>query len=134
MTHSYTIGILGAGQLGRMLALAGYPLGLRFRLLDPAPDTPAGHMAEHIQAGYDDPATLEQFSAGLAAVTYEFENVPVAAARFLAERVPVYPPPAALEAAQDRLIEKTFFQQLGIATPPFAPVDSFSNTGDDAGQ
>ena len=57
-------------------------------------------------------------------MTYEFENVPVAAARFLAERVPVYPPPAALEAAQDRLVEKTFFQKLGVATPPFAPVDS----------
>src|SRR3954451_18402353 len=119
-----TIGILGAGQLGRMLALAGYPLGMRFRFLDPAPDAPAGHMAEHMQAGYDDAAELEQFSAGLDAVTYEFENVPVAAARFLTERVPVYPPPAALEMAQDRLVEKTFFQQLGIATPPFAPVDS----------
>ncbi|MEO7909689.1 MAG: 5-(carboxyamino)imidazole ribonucleotide synthase [Roseiflexaceae bacterium] len=121
---STTIGILGAGQLGRMLALAGYPLGLRFRFLDPAPDAPAGHMAEHIQAGYADTTTLEQFSAGLDAVTYEFENVPVAAAHFLAERVPVYPPPAALEVAQDRLVEKTFFQQLGITTPPFAPVDS----------
>jgi 5-(carboxyamino)imidazole ribonucleotide synthase len=107
-----------------MLALAGYPLGLRFRLLDPAPDAPAGHMAEHIAAGYADIDRLERFCAGLDAVTYEFENVPVAAARFLAERVPVYPPPAALEAAQDRLIEKTFFQNLGIATPPFAPVDS----------
>jgi len=123
MTNA-TIGILGAGQLGRMLALAGYPLGLRFRFLDPAPDAPAGHMAEHIQAGYADAATLERFSAGLDAVTYEFENVPVAAARFLAERVPVYPPPAALEAAQDRLVEKTFFQNLGVATPPFAAVDS----------
>jgi len=123
MTHP-TIGILGAGQLGRMLALAGYPLGMRFRFLDPAPDAPAGHMAEHIQAGYADAATLERFSAGLDAVTYEFENVPVAAARFLAERVLVYPPPAALEAAQDRLVEKTFFQQLGVATPPFARVDS----------
>src|SRR5215207_3899712 len=123
MTHP-TIGILGAGQLGRMLALAGYPLGLRFRFLDPAPDAPAGHMAEHIHAGYDDTATLEHFSAGLDAVTYEFENVPIAAARFLAERVPVYPPPAALEAAQDRLIEKTFLQQLGIATPLFASVDT----------
>ena len=123
MTNA-TIGILGAGQLGRMLALAGYPLGLRFRFLDPAPDAPAGQMAEHMQASYADAATLERFSAGLDAITYEFENVPVAATRFLAERVPVYPPPAALEAAQDRLVEKTFFQKLGIATPPFAPVDS----------
>jgi 5-(carboxyamino)imidazole ribonucleotide synthase len=119
-----TVGILGAGQLGRMLALAGYPLGLRFRLLDPAPGAPAGHLAEHTQDGYDDDATLERFSAGLAAATYEFENVPVTAARFLADRVPVYPPPAALEAAQDRLAEKTFFQRIGAATPPFAPVES----------
>ena len=119
-----TIGILGAGQLGRMLALAGYPLGLRFRLLDPAADAPAGQLAEHQPGGYDDAATLEQFAAGLDVVTYEFENVPVAAARALAEHVPVFPPPAALEAAQDRLTEKTFFQNLGIATPPFAPVDT----------
>jgi len=119
-----TIGILGAGQLGRMLALAGYPLGLRFRFLDPALDAPAGHLAEHIHAGYMDTATLERFSAGLDAVTYEFENVSVAAAHFLSERLPVYPPPAALEAAQDRLVEKTFFRNLGVATAPFAIVDS----------
>jgi 5-(carboxyamino)imidazole ribonucleotide synthase len=123
MTHP-TIGILGAGQLGRMLALAGYPLGLRFRFLDPAPGAPAGHMAEHLQGSYEDAALLEGFSNGLDAVTYEFENVPVAAARFLAEHVPIYPPPAALETAQDRLAEKTFFQKLGVATPLFAPVDS----------
>ena len=119
-----TIGILGAGQLGRMLALAGYPLGLRFRFLDPALDAPAGHLAEHIRAGYVDTATLERFSAGLDAVTYEFENVSVAAAHFLSERLPVYPPPAALEAAQDRLVEKSFFRNLGVATAPFAKVDS----------
>ena len=119
-----TIGILGAGQLGRMLALAGYPLGLRFRLLDPAADASAGQLAEHQPGGYDDAATLEQFAAGLDVITFEFENVPVAAARALAEHVPVFPPPAALEAAQDRLTEKTFFQNLGIATPPFAPVDT----------
>jgi 5-(carboxyamino)imidazole ribonucleotide synthase len=123
VTHP-TIGILGAGQLGRMLALAGYPLGLRFRFLDPAPGAPASYMGEHMQASYEDTATLERFCAGLNAVTYEFENVPVAAVRFLIERVPVYPPPAALEAAQDRLVEKTFFQNLGVATPLFAPVDT----------
>ena len=119
-----TIGILGAGQLGRMLALAGYPLGLRFRLLDPASDAPAGQLAAHQAAEYADAAALAQFAAGLDVVTYEFENVPVATARALAERVPVYPPPGALEVAQDRLAEKTFFQNLGIATPPFAPVSS----------
>jgi 5-(carboxyamino)imidazole ribonucleotide synthase len=119
-----TIGILGAGQLGRMLALAGYPLGLRFRLFDPAPDAPAGHMAEHIEGGYEDSTLLERFSDGLTALTYEFENVPVAATRSLGDRVPIYPPPAALEAAQDRLAEKSFFQGIGAATPPFEPIDS----------
>jgi 5-(carboxyamino)imidazole ribonucleotide synthase len=117
-----TVGILGGGQLGRMLALAGYPLGLRFRFLDPADDAPAGHMAGHEHAGYGDPAALDRFAAGVDLVTYEFENVPVAAARHLAEHVPVYPPPAALDIAQDRLAEKRFFQRLGAATPPFAPV------------
>src|SRR6266511_4574818 len=119
-----TIGILGGGQLGRMLALAGYPLGLRFRFLEPAADAPAGHLAEHDRAGYDDSATLDRFAAGVDLISYEFENVPVAAARRLAERVPVYPPPAALDAAQDRQAEKRFFQRLGVATPPFAPVGS----------
>jgi 5-(carboxyamino)imidazole ribonucleotide synthase len=119
-----TIGILGGGQLGRMLALAGYPLGARFRFLDPAPDAPAGHLAEHIADGYDDSSVLERFAGGLDVITYEFENVPVTVARRLAERVPVYPPPAALEVAQDRLAEKTFFQNLGVATPPFAAVES----------
>lgn len=118
------IGILGAGQLGRMLALAGYPLGLRFRLLDPAPGAPAGQLAEQLVAAYDDRAALDRFAAGLALVTYEFENVPVDAARYLARRVPVFPPPVALETAQDRLVEKRFFSELGIPTPPFAPVDS----------
>src|SRR5581483_9211050 len=118
------VGILGGGQLGRMLALAGYPLGLRFRFLEPAADAPAGHLAEHRRAGYDDEATLDHFAAEVDLITYEFENVPVAAARHLAERVPIYPPPAALDAAQDRLAEKRFFQGLGIPTPPFAPVGS----------
>jgi 5-(carboxyamino)imidazole ribonucleotide synthase len=119
-----TIGILGGGQLGRMLALAGYPLGLRFRFLEPTADAPAGHVAEHERASYDDPAALERFAAGVDLISYEFENVPVAAARRLAEYVPVYPPPAALDAAQDRLAEKRFFQSLGMAIPPFAPVGS----------
>ncbi len=118
-----TIGILGAGQLGRMLALAGYPHGLRFRFFDPAPASPASHLAEQICAPYDDEGALRRFAEGLALVTYEFENVPVAAARLLERHLPVYPPPAALEAAQDRLVEKQFFQRLGIPTPPFAAVD-----------
>src|SRR5262249_52159477 len=118
------VGVLGGGQLGRMLALAGYPLGLRFRFLDVSPLAPAGHLAELHVGDYEDVSVLERFARGLDAVTYEFENVPVGTAQFLAERLPVYPPPRALETAQDRLIEKTFFQSLGIPTPPFEAVDS----------
>jgi 5-(carboxyamino)imidazole ribonucleotide synthase len=117
-----TIGILGGGQLGYMLALAGYPLGLHFRFLDPSPEAPVGRIATRITAQFTDRPALKKFAAGLELVTYEFENVPVEAARFLAERVPVLPPPAALEAAQDRLNEKRLFQKLGIATTEFAAV------------
>jgi 5-(carboxyamino)imidazole ribonucleotide synthase len=117
-----TIGILGGGQLGYMLALAGYPLGLHFRFFDPSPEAPVGRIASRVTAEFSDEAALEKFASGLELVTYEFENVPVAAVRFLAERVPVFPPPAALEAAQDRLQEKQLFQDLGIPTTEFAPV------------
>jgi 5-(carboxyamino)imidazole ribonucleotide synthase len=119
-----TIGILGGGQLGYMLALAGYPLGLHFRFLDPSPEAPVGRIAQRVTADYTDEAALEKFASGLELVTYEFENVPVEAANFLAARVPVYPPPAALEAAQDRLAEKSLFRKLGIATTEFAPVSN----------
>lgn len=119
------IGLLGGGQLGRMIALAGYPFGLRFRALDLSPEAPAGQLAELMVADFNDVDALKQFAAGLDLVTYEFENVPVDTARFLSERLPVYPPPEALEAAQDRVIEKTFFQNLGIPTPPFAQLDSW---------
>src|SRR5271169_5323603 len=113
------IGVLGGGQLGRMLALAGYPLGLRFRFLDPAADAVAGQLAEHIVGKFDDPASLARLLPGLELVTYEFENVSVELARALERRLPVYPPPAALAASQDRLTEKTLFQRLGLATAPF---------------
>lgn len=119
------IGILGGGQLGRMLALAGYPLGFHFRFLDPvADDAPVDTLAERVRGDYTDAAALDRFVAGVDVVTYEFENVPVATARQLAARVPVFPPPQALEAAQDRLVEKTFFRDHGIPTPPFIAVDS----------
>lgn len=117
-----TIGILGGGQLGYMLALAGYPLGLHFRFLDPSPEAPVGRIAQRVTADYTDHGALEKFASGLELVTYEFENVPVEAAKFLAQRVPVYPPPSALEAAQDRLNEKTLFQKLGISTTEFLPI------------
>jgi 5-(carboxyamino)imidazole ribonucleotide synthase len=117
-----TIGILGGGQLGYMLALAGYPLGLHFRFFDPSPEAPVGRIASRVTAEFTDESALEKFANGLELVTYEFENVPVAAARFLAQRVPVFPPPAALETAQDRLREKHLFQELGIPATEFAPV------------
>src|SRR6516165_8787784 len=117
------VGVLGGGQLGRMLALAGYPLGLRFRFLEPSAEAPTGVLAEQVMGDYDDPVSLERFLPGLDLVTYEFESVPAASARFLAERVPVFPPPDALDAKQDRLSEKLLFERLGIPTAPFAAVD-----------
>ena len=114
-----TIGILGGGQLGYMLALAGYPLGLHFRFLDPSPEAPVGRIAARVTVPFDDRKALEKFASGLELVTYEFENVPVESARFLEKFVPVLPPPVALEAAQDRLVEKQLFQKLGIPTTGF---------------
>ena len=119
------IGILGGGQLGRMLALAGYPLGLRFRFFEPAEEAAVDGLAERLRADYDDYDALARFASGLDAVTYEFENVPIDAVRFLAGRVPhVYPPVAALAVSQDRVLEKEFFGREGIPTPPFEAVDS----------
>ncbi|MEO8287548.1 MAG: 5-(carboxyamino)imidazole ribonucleotide synthase [Chloroflexota bacterium] len=118
------IGILGAGQLGRMLALAGYPLGMRFRFLDPTPASPASHLAEQLVGSYSDHDMLERFADGLDLVTYEFENVPVDAVRLLAERTLVYPPPGALLVSQDRFSEKSFFVSQGIPVPAFAEVGS----------
>ena len=115
-----TIGILGGGQLGYMLALAGYPLGMHFRFLDPSPEAPVGRIAARVTVPFDDRKALEKFSNGLALVTYEFENVPVESARFLEKFVPVLPTPVALEAAQDRLVEKQLFQRLGIPTTEYA--------------
>jgi 5-(carboxyamino)imidazole ribonucleotide synthase len=106
------VAVIGGGQLGRMLALAGIPLGLSFRFLDPAPDAPAGEVGELLVGAYDDPDLLDRLADGAAAVTYEFENVPVEAAR----RVGAIPAAAALEAAQDRLVEKQLFRRLGIPT------------------
>lgn len=118
------VGIVGGGQLARMLALAGYPLGLRFQVLDPAPDAGAGHVATLVHGAYHDAGRLAELAAWADVVTFDFENVPAAALRALAAQVAVYPPPEALALAQDRLSEKTLFQTLGIPTPQFATVDS----------
>ena len=118
------VGVLGGGQLGRMLALAGYPLGLRFRLLDPSAESPAGHLAELQVGAYDDPDALVRFADGLDVATYEFENVPGEATRILESRLPLFPPSVALATAQDRLAEKRLFERLQIPLPRYAPVDS----------
>lgn len=118
------LGILGGGQLGRMIALAGHPFGVRATVLDPAKDPCAAQVCSHIAGEFDDLQALYQLAQQSDAVTFEFENVPVESARWLAERVPVFPPPRALEVSQDRLVEKTFFRNLGVPTPPFAAVDS----------
>lgn len=118
------IGIIGAGQLGRMLALAGYPLGLRCTLLDPGADTSGGQVAACIRADYHDPAALATLADAVDAVTFEFENVPVAAVESIAQSKPFHPPLAALAASQDRIAEKTLFRTLKIPTPEFQAVDS----------
>ncbi|HVJ82389.1 MAG TPA: 5-(carboxyamino)imidazole ribonucleotide synthase, partial [Planctomycetia bacterium] len=106
-----------------MLALAGLPLGVRFRCYDPNPDAPAGEVAALTVGEFDDSEALARFAAGVDVVTYEFENVPVSAARSLALKVPVYPPPPALHHAQDRLFEKSLFETLKVPVTPFAAVD-----------
>jgi 5-(carboxyamino)imidazole ribonucleotide synthase len=112
------VGCIGGGQLGRMLALAGIPLGLSFRFLDPSPDACAAEVGELVVAPYDDPDGLDRLADGAAAVTYEFENVPVAAA----ERVGAVPGVRSLEEGQDRLREKELFRSLGIPTARFGPL------------
>jgi 5-(carboxyamino)imidazole ribonucleotide synthase len=125
-----TVGILGGGQLARMMALAGAPLGLRFVVFDPAADACAGQVAPLQVGAFDDTAALAEFAAKVDVVTFDFENVPAASARWLAEHKPVFPNPAALAVAQDRLSEKTLFQELGIALPPFADIRSRDELAD----
>jgi len=118
------IGILGGGQLGRMLALAAYPLGFRCCVLDPAADPCAAQVCPHIRGEYDDYQKLYELAQWADVITYEFENVPVATAEWLSERKPVYPPPRALAVGQERLAEKEFFTRLGIPTPRYYAVET----------
>ena len=117
------IGILGAGQLGRMLVLAGAPLGLRFKLYDPAADAPAGQLAPLSVGSFDDLDAVAAFAHDTDVVTVDWENVPVAAARAVAGLTRMHPSPRALAAAQDRVAEKRLFARLGIPAAPWAPVD-----------
>jgi 5-(carboxyamino)imidazole ribonucleotide synthase len=125
-----TIGILGAGQLGRMLALAGARLGLKSHIYAPDAGEPAFDVAAgSTVAAYEDEAALARFAESVDVITYEFENIPAATAAFLAQRRPVHPAPLALEKTQDRLIEKRFLNELGVATAGFAPLDSTEAIG-----
>jgi 5-(carboxyamino)imidazole ribonucleotide synthase len=118
------VGIVGAGQLGRMLALAGYPLGIDCTLLDTGADMPGAQVADTVLGKLDDPAALAALAERVDVVTLEIENVAVDALATVQSRRAVYPPPAAVAAAQDRLAEKTLFRSLGIPTAEFVTIDS----------
>lgn len=113
------IGILGSGQLGRMLALAGLPLGATVSFYDKAPGTPTAGIGHTTLGAFDDIDSLSAFARQCDVVTYEFENVPANAARHIQNIRPVFPPPRALEVSQERVAEKTFFSSLGLPTPRF---------------
>jgi len=115
--------VLGGGQLGRMLGLAGIPLGLSFTFLDPSPDAPAAIVGDLVVGGLDDVAAARRAAKGAAVVTYEWEGVPAETARALEGDTRVLPSPRALEVSQDRLIEKDTFRSIGIATAPYLAVD-----------
>lgn len=123
-----TLGLLGGGQLGRMFTSRARSMGYRVWVLDPDPASPAGHLADrHLVAPYDDRAALQDLAAGCAVVTTEFENVPAATLTLLQASVPVFPPPAAVAIAQDRILEKGFLAAHGFPTTRFAPVEHESD-------
>jgi 5-(carboxyamino)imidazole ribonucleotide synthase len=118
------IGILGGGQLGRMLAMAAARLGMHVHIYEPAADPCAAEVAQRLSsAGYDDIAALEVFARSVDVVTYEFENVPLAAIDAVASHAPVRPGRRALEVAQDRVVEKDFLAGIGLGTAPYIAVD-----------
>ena len=121
-----TIGVLGAGQLGRMMALAGYPLGQDFLFLDREPGTPSHQVAPSLFGDFSDPALLDDLASRCEVVTFDWENVPAAALERLELRVRIAPPRAALATAQDRLAEKTLFRELSIPTNRTQAVDSLA--------
>lgn len=123
-----TVGILGGGQLGRMLALAAAKLGLKCHVLAPEPESPAFDVVRRSTiADYKDTAALDRFAADVDVITYEFENVPAETAIFLSSRRPVLPDPAVLAITQDRLVEKQFIVDQGIGTARFAAVETRAN-------
>ena len=127
------VGVLGAGQLGRMLALAGYPLGLEFVFYDRNPEACAGQVGKLVVGEFEDQDKLTAFAQQVDIVTVEFENVPLEALKHVAQIVPVYPDPDSISKAQDRLVEKQFFKSLGIPVPKFYAVDNAASLGDISG-
>ncbi len=121
------IGIIGAGQLGQMLALAGIAMGLRFTFIDPSAQAPAGTLGRHIQAEYEDDRALTQLAVECDVITLEFENIPVNAVTRVNQINAIYPDASALAVAQDRITEKQYFESLGIAVAPFTAVDSLES-------
>ncbi|MEM7622501.1 MAG: 5-(carboxyamino)imidazole ribonucleotide synthase [Planctomycetota bacterium] len=124
MADRPVLGVLGGGQLGRMLALAAYPLDIETRLFDPAPDACGGQVASLTSAGWDDLDAVRRWAERCDAVTYEFENVPEAVARAVMEVAPLRPGVEALVTAQDRVLERELFARCGIATPRWVKADS----------
>jgi len=122
-----TIGVLGGGQLARMLALAGAPLGLRFLVVDSAEDACAGQVAPLLRADWRDFEALADFARRIDVATFDFENVPADTARWLSERTVVFPNPRALATSQDRLAEKQLFGTIGLDTPDYAVVDTLDD-------
>jgi len=119
-----TVGIVGGGQLGQMLGFAARDLGLECVFIDPSDEPPAAAAGRVIRAAYDDTDALAELARLVDVITYEFENVPVAAMRAISSKRAVYPPPAALECAQDRLSEKELFESLEIPVPGYAAIGS----------
>lgn len=124
LAQGSTIGILGGGQLGRMLAVAASRLGFKTCIFEPGGDCPASHVANyHFQKSYEDEAALRAFAEAVDVITYEFENIPTSALDILEPLKPVRPGRNALRVSQDRLVEKAFLAELGLKTAPFAAVD-----------
>ncbi|WP_439521409.1 5-(carboxyamino)imidazole ribonucleotide synthase [Marivita sp.] len=118
-----TIGIIGGGQLGRMLSVAASRLGFQCHIFEPGAEPPAGQVAQRVTtAAYDDESALRAFGNAVDLITYEFENIPTAALDLLQDLAPIHPGREALRVSQDRLTEKTFLQQLGLKTAPFADI------------
>lgn len=123
LAQGATIGILGGGQLGRMLSVAAARLGYKTCIFEPAGDCPASHVANyHFQKSYEDADALRAFADAVDVITYEFENIPTSALDILEAHKPIHPNREALRISQDRLTEKTFLQDLGLKTAPFADV------------